>query len=231
MIGLPNYGLAIILMTFVIKAIIYPLTHKQMKSMRELQELQPKLKELQKRYADDPEKMQMETLKLYKEHGVNPLGGCLPLLIQMPILLAFYNALVKFHYVGDKSFLWVADLSKPDALFLLPILAGLTTYIQQRLSTMDANDPTQKSMLIVMPLMIAWMATRFAAGLALYWVMFNVLSILQQMYINYRSKPAVEAAAALEAITVESGERAKPDSEGTKGGKKHESGGKKRKKR
>ncbi|NLV15612.1 MAG: membrane protein insertase YidC [Syntrophomonadaceae bacterium] len=192
MIGFANYGLAIVFITILVKIVLYPLTNTQMKSMKNMQVLQPKLKEIQIRYKDTPEKMQAETMKLYKETGFNPLGGCLPLLVQMPILLAFYQALIKFEYVvpAHASFLWIPNLSAPDPFYVLPILAGVTTFYQQRISTVDSSDSTQRTMMMVMPFFIAWMATKFASGLALYWVMFNLLSILQQMYINYRHQAA-----------------------------------------
>ena len=188
--GLANYGLAIILITFLIKLILYPLTNTQMKSMRNMQAIQPKLKELQARYKDNPEKMQAETMKLYKEKGVNPFGGCLPLLIQMPILIAFYQALIKFEYAvpADAAFLWIPNISLPDPYYILPVLTAVTTYLHQKISAVDSNDPTQKTMMMVMPLFIGWIAMRFASGLAIYWVMFNLLNILQQMYVNYRNR-------------------------------------------
>lgn len=224
--GVPNYGLAIILMTVLIKIVLYPLTNSQLKSMRAMQELQPKMREIQERYRDNPEKMQAETLRLYREQGVNPLSGCLPLLIQLPILMAFYSALVHFKYAvpSHAVFLWVPNLSKPDPWFLLPILAALTTYFQQKISTMDPKDPTQRSMLIFMPLFIGWMATRFAAGLALYWVMFNLLSIAQQLVVN--RKMAVRA----ETGGVQAG-KTKEESRTEKGGKKGAGVGEKRKDR
>ncbi|ADI03118.1 YidC/Oxa1 family membrane protein insertase [Syntrophothermus lipocalidus] len=188
-IGLPNYGFAIILVTIAIKLLLYPLTHKQMKSMRKMQELQPRLKLLQERYKEDPQRMQKEVFDLYKEHGVSPLSGCLPLLIQLPILVAFYRALYQLKYTvpAHAAFLWVPTLSKPDPYYGFAILAGVTTYIQQKLSTLDPNDPSQKSMLYVMPVFIAWLAATLPAGLALYWVTFNVLSIAQQAWVNARS--------------------------------------------
>ncbi|MGE5423286.1 MAG: YidC/Oxa1 family membrane protein insertase, partial [Ignavibacteriales bacterium] len=139
--GLANYGLAIILVSIIIKALLFPLNNASMKSMRGMQEIQPKMKEIQERYKENPEKMQAETMKMYKEHGVNPFGGCLPLLIQMPILFAFYQALVHFQYTekAHAVFLWITaatTLSKPDPTYLLPVLAGVTTFIQQKLSTM-----------------------------------------------------------------------------------------------
>lgn len=230
--GFPNYGLAIILVTFIIKIILFPLNNSSMKSMRAMQEIQPKMKEIQERYRDTPEKMQAETMKLYKENKVNPFGGCLPLLVQMPFLIAFYQALVHFKYsvTAHAVFLWITaatTLSKPDPTYLLPILAGITTFIQQKLSTMDTKDPTQRTMLIFMPLMIAWMATKFAAGLALYWVVLNILSILQQMWINSRYKPAVVPGTVTVPVVEEEVEEIVSD----KGVKNNAGSGKKRKKR
>ena len=185
-IGLPSYGLAIIFMTILIKVVMFPLTQKQMRSMRAMQEIQPKTKYIQEKYKDDQQLMQKKIMELYKEHGVNPMGGCLPLLIQMPIFFAFYQSLYKFNYLdaAHKGFLWIPDISQPDPLFILAILAALTTYLQQKISMVENNDPTQKAMLYFMPLMMAWIAFKMPAGLPLYWVVFNILGILQQLYVN-----------------------------------------------
>ncbi len=185
-IGLPSYGLAIIFMTILIKLVMFPLTQKQMRSMRAMQEIQPKTKYIQEKYKDDQALMQKKTMELYKEHGVNPMGGCLPLLIQMPIFLAFYQSLLKFNYLdlAHKGFLWIPDISLPDPFFILAILAALTTFLQQKISMTQNNDPTQKAMLYFMPLMMAWIAFKMPAGLPLYWVVFNTLGIFQQLYVN-----------------------------------------------
>ncbi len=185
-IGMPSYGLAIIFMTIAIKLVLFPLTQKQMRSMRSMQEIQPKTKWIQEKYKGDSQLIQQKTMELYKEHGVNPMGGCLPLLIQMPIFLAFYQSLYKFNYLAGSNvgFLWIPDISKPDPLFILAILAAVTTYLQQKISMVENNDPTQKAMLYFMPVMMAWIAYKMPAGLPLYWVVFNTLGILQQMYVN-----------------------------------------------
>lgn len=185
-IGVPSYGLAIIFMTILIKVVLFPLTQKQMRSMRAMQEIQPKMKYIQEKYKEDQPLMQKKIMELYKEHGVNPMGGCLPLLIQMPIFIAFYQSLYKFNYIdaAHKGFLWIPDISQPDPWFILAILAALTTYLQQRISMVENNDPTQKAMLYFMPLMMAWIAFKMPAGLPLYWVMFNILGIFQQLYVN-----------------------------------------------
>lgn len=189
-IGVPNYGLAIILLTVLIKMAMYPLSHKQMRSMLAMQQLQPKIKEIQDKYkAKDPQKMQQMIMEMYKEHNVNPMAGCLPLLVQMPILIALYRALFDFPFANEAhaSFLWVKNLSIIDrsdpAFYILPLLAGITTYIQSKM-TMSAADPTQKMMLYTMPVFIAYIAYTVQPGLALYWVVFNVVGSLQQYLIN-----------------------------------------------
>lgn len=184
-IGIPSYGLAIIIITIAFKIVLYPLTVKQMKSMKAMQEIGPKVKQIQEKYKDKPEKSQQAVMELYKQHGVNPMAGCLPLLVQMPILIAFYQALLHFPYSNPEhaGFLWfVQNLSKPDP-WVLPILAAATTFLQQKVTT-TSNDPTQRTMLYVMPLFIGWMARSFPAGLALYWVVFNIAGTIQQIFIN-----------------------------------------------
>lgn len=184
---MPNYGLAIILMTIAIKLVMFPLTQKQMKSMRGMQAIQPKIKNIQDKYKDDPQTMQRKVMELYKEHGVSPFGGCLPLIIQMPIFIAFYQSLLNFQFkiAAHASFLWIPNIGKPDPYFILAILAAVTTYLQQKISMVDSKDPTQKSMLYFMPLFMAWIAYKMPAGLPLYWVVFNILGILQQLYVNW----------------------------------------------
>ncbi len=232
-IGMPSYGLAIIFMTIAIKLVMFPLTQKQMKSMRAMQEIAPKAKQIQERYKDDPQVLQQKTMELYKEHGVNPMGGCLPLLIQMPIFIAFYQSLYKFQYMdtAHKGFLWINDVAllvknDPDITkFILPVLAGLTTYYQQKISTSDSNDPTQKAMLYFMPLMMAYITFTVPAGLGLYWVVFNILGILQQLYVNYTHRQGkldtgvgVQVEALTEPTPLEDNEDFAEDSHKGKGG-------------
>jgi YidC/Oxa1 family membrane protein insertase len=185
-VGIPSYAIAIILLTILIKLVLYPLTNKQMKSMMGMQQIQPKIKEIQDRWkGKDPKKMQEEIMKLYKEHNVNPMAGCLPLLIQMPILIALYRSLFTFPYENPAhaTFIWLQNLSDKDPYYILPILAGVTTYIQSKLTT-TSNDPTQKMMLYTMPVFIGWISATVPAGLALYWAVFNVASSVQQYIIN-----------------------------------------------
>ncbi len=202
-IGIPNYGLAIIIFTILIKIILYPLTQKQMVSMRKMQELQPKIKEVQKKHKNDAQKSQKEMMELYSKHGANPFSGCWPLLIQMPILLALFQSLRSFFdpvnhpsYVDltHANFLWISNLGQPDP-YILPIIVGIATFAQQKVTT-TGNDQTQKMMLYVMPLFIAWISHSFPAGLALYWVMFSIVGAVQQIYINKKPTIAIEEAKA-----------------------------------
>lgn len=194
-VGLPNYGVAIILLTVLIKTIIYPLTYKQMVSMRKTVSLQPKIKAIQEKYKNDKEKVNSAVMELYKEHNVNPMGGCLPILIQLPIFWALYSTLRNFKYdpsnVGAHMFLGF-DLTYVYGFTLsyhliLPIFAAATTYFQTKVTNPNAStDPTQKSMLYIMPIFFAYISATVPSGLALYWVTMNCVSILQQIYINRR---------------------------------------------
>lgn len=185
--GIANYGIAIILLTLVIKLILYPLTLKQVKGMKAMQELQPKMKDLQEKYKGNPEKLNKEMAILYKESGVNPLAGCLPLLVQMPILMGIFYAIRDYQYVHLPSFLWITDLSGPDHLYILPILSAATTYIQQKQTSTDMNQQT-KMMMTFMPLFIGYISITFPAGLVLYWVVSNLFQIAQQWWM-YRGAP------------------------------------------
>lgn len=194
-VGLPNYGIAIILLTVLIKTIIYPLTYKQMASMRKTVSLQPKIKAIQEKYKNDKEKANTAVMELYKEHNVNPMGGCLPIVIQLPIFWALYSTLRNFKYdpsnVSAHMFLGF-DLTHIYGFTLtphliLPIFAAATTYFQTKVTNPNAStDPTQKTMLYMMPLFFAYISATVPSGLALYWVTMNCVSILQQLYINSR---------------------------------------------
>jgi YidC/Oxa1 family membrane protein insertase len=214
-IGVPNYGLAIVFMTIAIKLVLFPLTQKQMKSMRGMQAIQPKLKYIQDKYKDDPQIMQKKVMEMYKEHGVNPFGGCLPLVIQMPIFIAFYQSLYhfKFPVAAHASFLWIPNIGKPDPYFILAILAAVTTYLQQRVSMVDTKDPTQKSMLYFMPLFMAWIAYKMPAGLPLYWVVFNTLGILQQMYVNWGARQIADTGVGIQVETAIEGNNVEAEDE------------------
>ena len=146
-LGFESYGIAIILMTIVIKMILYPLTIKQVKSMKAMQDIQPEMKRLQEKHKKNPEMLQKEMARIYKDAGVNPLAGCLPLIAQMPILMGMFYALQNFKYAGDPSFLWLANLSLPDPYYVLPVLSALTTFIQQKQTTTEMNQQMKMMMI------------------------------------------------------------------------------------
>lgn len=190
MIGFPNYGVAIILLTIIIKTIIYPLTYKQMFSMRKMVDLQPKIKAIQEKYKNNKEKANAAIMEFYKENKINPMGGCLPLIIQLPIFYALYKALLNFPYesISAATFLNF-DLTQSYGFALsyhliLPIFAAVTTYLQTKITNPNTADPTQKTMLYIMPVFFAYICATVPSGLALYWVTMNIVSILQQFYIN-----------------------------------------------
>ncbi len=188
--GFPNYGAAIILLTILIKMLLYPLTVKQIKSMKGLQELQPKMKKLQEQYKSNPQLLQQEMAKLYESAGVNPLAGCLPLLVQMPILMAIYYALRDMTYAGDPSFFWIPSLSEADPLHILPIISAVTTYIVSIQTTPADGGSQAKIMAYMMPLFIGWISWNFAAGLVLYWITMNFVQGLQQWWMFRDEKKA-----------------------------------------
>lgn len=196
-----NYGVIIILFALLIKLITYPFTAASAKSMKKMSALQPQIAALQERHKDDLQKLQAETGKLYKEAGVNPLGGCLPLLLQMPILLSMFNVFRASIQIRQEPFLWATDLSVPDAVFefpfsiplygdhiaIYPILMAITTVIQQRLTPQPQQNDQLKAIQYVFPVMILIIFNTTPAGLGLYYLMFNIFSILQQVWTNYQT--------------------------------------------
>ena len=194
--GIESFGLAIIILTVIIKMIFYPLTKKQVKSMKAMQELQPQMKKLQEKYKKDPKRLQQEMGTLYKTAGINPLAGCLPLLVQMPFLMAMFYALQSIDYGGDPSFLWIANLSHPDPFYILPIVSAISTFVVQKQTTSESASPQTKMqmkiMSIVMPLFIGWISCNFAAGLVIYWIVNNLMQILQQWWM-YREDDTTTA--------------------------------------
>ena len=193
--GVGSYGLAIILLTIIIKMLLYPLTVKQVKSMKAMQELSPKMKKIQEKYKDNPQVMQQKVGALYKDAGVNPLAGCLPLLIQMPILMGMYYALFNFNYPSPEAaqFLWLPSMSESDPLYILPVLSALTTFLQQKMTTTEMNQQ-MKIMMTVMPIFIGWISLTFPSGLVLYWVTMNVVQIAQQWWMSRGDDSTKEAA-------------------------------------
>jgi YidC/Oxa1 family membrane protein insertase len=178
---IPNYGLVIIVFSILIKAVFHPLTKKQMRSMRRMQEMQPRLAKLKERYGKDPQRMNKETMKLYREAGINPLGGCLPLLPQMPIFYALFQVFrTSIELRGAYFFGWLTDLSQKDPYYILPIIMALSMFVQQKLTM---KDPKQKMLVYMMPLLFGFLFKDFPAGLTLYWTCYNISSVIEQVWL------------------------------------------------
>ena len=183
-----NWGMAIIFLTVIIKLITWPLSAKAYVSMGKMRKLQPKLMALQERHGDDKQKMSQEMMEFYKKEGVNPLGGCLPMLLQMPFFLAFYWVLLETVELRHSGFLWLDDLSSMDPYFILPILNGLGMYLSQKMTPTPPNaDPMQAQMMKLFPVMFAVLFAWFPAGLVLYWLMNMFIQILQQWWYSRSS--------------------------------------------
>ena len=184
-IAIIGWGWAIILLTLIVRIILYPLTYKGMVSMQKLKDLAPKMKEIQQKYKGEPQKLQAHMMDLYKKHGANPMGGCLPLLLQMPVFFAIYRVLYNaIELKGAAWLLWIQDLSVMDPYFVLPILMGITMYLQQHLTPATFNDPIQEKIFKFLPLIFTIFFVTFPSGLVLYWFVNNIFSILQQLIIN-----------------------------------------------
>ncbi|MDR2883886.1 MAG: membrane protein insertase YidC [Deferribacteraceae bacterium] len=179
-----NYGVAIILLTIVVKLLTLPLTMKSMKSMKGMSKLQPEMLKLKEKYKDEPQKMQAATMELYRTHKVNPMSGCLPLIVQIPIFFALYKTLlVSIELKGAPFIFWLTDLSMKDPYYITPILMGATMFLQQLL-TPSTVDPMQKKMFMMMPVVFTFLFLSFPSGLVIYWLTNNILSIAQQYAIN-----------------------------------------------
>ncbi len=193
---IPSWGIAIIIFSLLLKLALFPFTHKSFESASKMQKLQPKLKEVQKKYKHDPKLLQAETSKLYKEHGVNPFGGCLPLFIQLPILYALYPVLRYSIDLRQTAFLYIKDLSAPDPYYVLPLLMAVFMFVQQKLAApakkadteMDEKEKaaasSQKMMMYFMPIFLFFIFKSLPAGLMLYWTVSNIISTIQQYYIR-----------------------------------------------
>lgn len=188
--GLHNYGIAIILLTVLIKILFIPLTHKSMKSMKRMQELQPLLAKIKEKYKDDKAAQNKATMELFREHKVNPLGSCWPMFLQLPVFIALYQTLaysIELRHAPfvciPSLFLCIKDLSAADPYYVTPILMGLTMALQQWM-TPSTGDPTQKKMMMVLPVVFTFFFLNFPAGLVLYWLVNNILSIAQQYITN-----------------------------------------------
>jgi YidC/Oxa1 family membrane protein insertase len=199
-----NYGISIIIITILIKIIFWPLTHKSYKSMKEMQKLQPLMKKIREKYKHDKQQMNKEVMALYKTYKVNPMGGCLPMAIQIPVFIALYNLFGKSIELRHAPFmLWINDLSAPDRLFSFPfeiplmsppygipvltLLMGATMYITQKMTPMTMGDPTQAKVMQFLPLFFTFIFINFPSGLVLYWLVNNILQIGQQYRIKKSS--------------------------------------------
>jgi YidC/Oxa1 family membrane protein insertase len=203
-----SYGLSIILMTIVIKIILYPLTRKSFQSMRRMSALQPKINEIREKYKNNPQQMNRETQALYRKEKVNPMGGCLPMLLQLPIFYALYTVLSSMIELRNESFLWIKDLSMPDTVAtlkffvpmlgdnvarvtpinILPFIMTATTLLQSKLTSGDQSNQQAKMMTYLFPIVFFFIFWNMPSGLVLYWTIQNILTIGQQYLIDYRMK-------------------------------------------
>ena len=179
-----NYGLAIIILTFIIRFLTFPLQYKSFKSMKKMQVVQPELAKVKEKYKDDPARVQKETMELFKRAGANPLGGCLPMLLQVPIFIAFYQSINNsVELVGSPFYGWIFDLSSKDPYYVLPVLMGLTMLAQTKLNPSTTADPNQQKIMYIMPLVFCFIMKDLPAGLNLYFCVSNVLGIAQQLFV------------------------------------------------
>lgn len=180
-----NWGWSIIILTLLIKLILFPLSYKGMMSMQKLKDLAPKMKEIKERYSDDSQKMNMKMMELYKKHGANPMGGCLPMLLQIPVFFALYRVFLNaVELQGAPWALWINDLSLQDPYFVLPILMGASMWFQQKITPNSMTDPMQQKIFQWLPVVMTMFFLTFPAGLVLYWLVNNIFTIAQQYVIN-----------------------------------------------
>jgi YidC/Oxa1 family membrane protein insertase len=185
-----NYGIAIILITVIIKLLFWPLTQKSYASMKGMQKLQPEMQKIREKYKNDKERLNREMMELYKTHRVNPLGGCLPMVVQIPVFFALYRVLLSSIELRHAGFaFWLTDLSAKDPYYITPLIMGVTMFIQQRM-TPSTMDPKQAKIFMLMPVVFTFLFLNFPSGLVIYWLVNNLLTILQQYFINRKPRPA-----------------------------------------
>ena len=177
-----NFGISIIIVTILIKILLLPLTLKQDKSMKEMKKLQPELEKIKQKYANDKQMLNIKTMELYREHKVNPMGGCLPILIQLPILFALFGVLRSGIIPADSSFLWM-KLVEPDPYYILPVLNGAVSFLQQKLMGSADSNPQMKNMMYIFPIMMIMISYKMPSGLQLYWLTSSILAVVQQYFI------------------------------------------------
>lgn len=182
-----NYGIAIIFLTIIIKIIFFPLTQKSYKAMKDMQKVAPLINELKEKYKDDKERLNKEVLELYRRHRVNPVGGCFPVVLQMPVFFALYQVLLNSVELRHAPFyFWITDLSSKDPYYITPVIMGVTMLIQQKMSP-TAGDKNQQKIMLIMPIVFTFMFANFPAGLVIYWLVNNIISIFQQGYVIKKS--------------------------------------------
>jgi YidC/Oxa1 family membrane protein insertase len=188
---LPNYGVSIILLTLLVRLITFPLQYKSFVSMKKLQLIQPELTKIREKFKDDPQRMQKESMDLFRKSGANPLGGCLPLLLQMPVFFAFYKVLHSAVELVDAPFMfWIKDLSNKDPYYVLPVLMTLSMFLQQKMTPNTITDPVQKKVMLFMPLIFGFIMKDLPSGLSLYIFVSTLFGIIQQMLVfNSKSQP------------------------------------------
>jgi len=196
---LGNWGWSIIALTALIRAILYPLTYKGMVSMQKMKLLAPKLKELKEKHKKDPQRLNAATMEMYKKHGANPLGGCLPMVLQIPVFFTLYRTLLNsVELQGAPWILWIHDLSRMDPYYVLPILMGASMFMQQRMTPNNFTDPMQEKVFKYLPVIFTFFFVTFPSGLVLYWFTNNLFSIAQQYMVNLQFKNAKDAKVAIE---------------------------------
>ncbi len=192
-----NWGWAIIAMTIIIKSAFYPLNHASARSMAKMKVIAPKLKALQAQYADDKQQLQVKMMEMYKQEKINPLGGCLPILVQIPVFIALYWVLLSAVELRHAPWIgWIHDLSAPDPYFVLPVVYAITAYLQVKLSPTPISDPVQAKVMQIMPIAFSVMFVFFPSGLVLYWLVNNCIQIFQQWHMNYLLEKEAAVAAA-----------------------------------
>ena len=193
-----NWGWSIIALTLMIRMVLYPLTYKGMVSMQKIKEISPKIKEIQAKYKGDPQRMNAAVMDMYKKHGANPLGGCLPMLLQIPVFFAIYRVLLNaVELQGAPWLLWITDLSRMDEFFVLPLLMGASMYYQQKLTPNNFTDPMQEKVFKFLPVIFTFFFITFPSGLVLYWFVNNLFSIGQQFIVNAQFKNKKDAEIAI----------------------------------
>lgn len=183
-----NYGWSVIILTILVKTIFWPMTQSSFRSMEKMRAVQPQLKKLQERYKNDKAKLNEEMIALYREHQINPLSGCLPIVLQIPVFVALYKVLLEsIELKGAPFMLWIHDLSMKDPYYVFPVLMGISMFVQQKMSP-ASTDPVQRNIMLILPVIFTVMFINFPAGLVVYWLVNNLLSILQQYIIRLQKK-------------------------------------------